>query len=77
MQNGSFTRWFLLWFLATVLLLGISLGIRVAVATGKAGETPASDVRLDMNTVVRAMSPNPDKRIVLDSHARLPNETRG
>jgi hypothetical protein len=72
MQNNSFTRWFLLWFLATVLLLGISLGIRVAVATGRAGGTPASDARLDMITALRAMSSNPDMRLVLDSHARVP-----
>jgi hypothetical protein len=59
MQKSTFTRWFLVWFLAAILLLCVSLGIRVAAATGKAGNTSATEPRFAVIIALRAVTPQP------------------
>jgi hypothetical protein len=59
MKKSTFTQWFAVWLLASVFLLWVSLGIRSAAATGKAGNAPATDPRLDMITALQAMGPHP------------------
>jgi hypothetical protein len=59
MKKSTFTQWFAVWSLASVVLLWASFSIRSTAATGKAGNTPANDPRLDMVTALQATGPHP------------------
>jgi hypothetical protein len=59
MKKSTFTRWFAVWLLASGFLSWASLSIKGATATGKAGNAPATDPRLDMVTTLQAMGPHP------------------
>ena len=59
MKKSTFTQWFAVWLLASLFLLFASLSIRSAAATGKAGNAPGADPRLDMVAALQAMGPHP------------------
>jgi hypothetical protein len=59
MKKSIFTRWFAAGLLATGVLLWAGFSIRGAAATGKAGNAPANDPRLDMVTALQAIGPHP------------------
>lgn len=59
MKKSTFSRWLAVWLLVPAFLLWASLSIRLAAATGKAGNTPTPDPRLDMVRALQAMGPHP------------------
>jgi hypothetical protein len=58
MKNHILTQRFAAWVLAAALFSSLSPGISIA-APAKAGDTPASDPRLDMVTALEAPGPHP------------------
>src|ERR1700733_6506583 len=59
MKKSTFTQWFAVWLLALGFLWWAGFSNRSAAATGKAGNAPAADPRLDMVTALQAMGPHP------------------
>ena len=58
MAHKSSTRWLSVWLLAVVFSVCVSSGIEIARATAAAGNTPASDPRLDMVGILGAVGPH-------------------
>src|SRR6202050_4126299 len=59
MKKSTFTQWFAVWLLALGFLWWAGFSNRSAAATGKAGNAPAADPRLDMVTALQAMGSHP------------------
>ena len=58
MNKTAVTPWFAVWMLASFCLTGASLSMGAS-TTGNPGEALATDPRLDMVTVLKAMGPHP------------------